>query len=95
MDTPEAKAAYRQRAGLCELTNARMRNLGMDQFLVRGIEKVTCVALTTGLAMNLVAHAAKRSRSAPSKVGSFRSVAISRISSDRQRDLSVILSPAG
>lgn len=59
METPEVKAAYRQRAGLCELTNARMRNLGMDQFLVRGIEKVTCVALMTGLAMNLVAHATK------------------------------------
>jgi len=59
METADAKAMYRQRAGLCELTNAHMRNLGMDRFLVRGIRKVTCVALMTALAMNLVSHAAK------------------------------------
>jgi transposase len=59
METPEAKAMYRQRAGLCELTNAHMRNYGMDRFLVRGIGKVSCVALMTALAMNLVSHAAK------------------------------------
>ena len=59
METPEAKQAYRQRAGLCELTNARMKSFGMERFLVRGIGKVTCVALMTALALNIVAHGAK------------------------------------
>lgn len=57
METAEAKETYRQRAGRCELTNARLRNLGMERFLVRGIGKVTCVALMSALAQNLVAHA--------------------------------------
>ena len=57
MESAEAKQTYRQRAGLCELTNAHLRNLGMERFLVRGIGKVTCVALMSALALNLIAHA--------------------------------------
>ena len=58
MDTPEAKRVYRSRAGLCELSNAHLKcHRGLDQVLVRGLAKVTCVALLGALAQNLLAHA--------------------------------------
>jgi transposase len=59
MDTDEAKRLYRARAGLCELPNAHLKcHHGVAQVLVRGIEKVSCVALLAALASNLLAHAA-------------------------------------
>jgi transposase len=58
MDTDEAKRLYRARASLCELVNARGRALGLDQFLVRGLRKVTNVVLLTVIASNLLQHAA-------------------------------------
>lgn len=58
MQTVEAKETYRQRAGLSELTNAHLRKNGMERFLVRGIGKVTCVALMSALALNIIAHGA-------------------------------------
>lgn len=58
MQTEEAKKTYRARAGLCELQNARLKTrFAMAQLLVRGIDKVTCVALMAGLSMNLITHA--------------------------------------
>ena len=58
MQTDEARTLYRARASLCELTNAHQRTLqGLDQFLVRGISKVTCVALLGAIASNLLQHA--------------------------------------
>ena len=58
METPEAKELYRARAGLAELPNAHFKSrLGLGQFLVRGLENVTSVALLTGLAFNLLSHA--------------------------------------
>ena len=58
METPDAKELYRARAGLAELPNAHFKNrLGLGQFLVRGLENVTSVALLTGLAFNLLSHA--------------------------------------
>lgn len=58
METGEAKQVYRARASLCELTNARLRtHQGLDRFLVRGLEKVTCVALLGAIASNLLQHA--------------------------------------
>ena len=49
---------YRARAGLCELPNAHLKcHHGMDQVLIRGLEKVTCVALLGILTSNLLAHA--------------------------------------
>jgi transposase len=60
MKTDEAKTAYRARAALCELSNAHLKHHhGVAQVLVRGLAKVTCVALLDGLAQNLVQHAAK------------------------------------
>jgi transposase len=55
METAEAKEHYRARASLCELNNAHQkRHHGIDQFLVRGIGKVTCVILLSALATNLM-----------------------------------------
>ena len=59
MQTEEAKEALRARASLCELPNAHFkRRLGLGHLLVRGLAKVTCVALLTALAANILAHAA-------------------------------------
>jgi transposase len=58
MATDEAKRAYRARAGLCELPNAHLKcHHGMAQVLVRGLAKVSCVALLGALVSNLLAHA--------------------------------------
>jgi transposase len=59
MQTPEAKTLYRARASLCELMNAHLRTLhGVDQFLVRGTAKITCVVLLGAIASNILQHAA-------------------------------------
>jgi len=59
METDEAKQLYRARASLCELMNAHLRrHHGVDYFLVRGLAKVTCVALFSAIASNLLQHAA-------------------------------------
>jgi transposase len=59
MKSERGKELYRARAGLCELPNAHLKSrLGLGQFLVRGLPKVTCVALFAALSANLVAHAA-------------------------------------
>lgn len=59
MNTDEAKRAYRARAGLCELSNAHLKaHHGTASVLVRGLAKVTCVALLGAVAANIVAHAA-------------------------------------
>jgi transposase len=55
MKTDEAKALYRARAGLCELPNANLKtHQGVNQVLVRSLEKITCVALLAGLAANVM-----------------------------------------
>ena len=59
METDEAKKLYRARASLCELMNAHLRtHHGVDHFLVRGLAKVTCVALLGAITSNLLQHAA-------------------------------------
>lgn len=58
MMTDEAKRAYRSRAGLCELSNAHLKeHHGTASVLVRGLAKVTCVALLGAVAANILAHA--------------------------------------
>jgi transposase len=58
MHTEDAQDLYRARAGLCELMNAHLRSHhGVNQFLVRGLGKVTCVALLAAVASNLLQHA--------------------------------------
>ncbi len=59
MQTDDVKRTYRARAALCELSNAQLKcHHGAAQVLVRGIAKVTCVALLAALTSNLLAHAA-------------------------------------
>jgi transposase len=58
MTTDEAKRVYRARAALCELSNAHLKcHHGTASVLVRGLEKVTCVALLGAIAANVLAHA--------------------------------------
>jgi len=55
----DAKETYRACAGLCELPNAHLeQHHGVAQLLVRGLEKVTCLALLAVLSQNIVQHAA-------------------------------------
>ena len=52
MGTEEAKTTYKRRAQTAEWANARVRNWGLDQVVVRGLEKVRSVALLFALAHN-------------------------------------------
>lgn len=54
MNTDEAKKLYKERAATAEYSNAQARNRGMQQFLVRGLEKTRCVALLYALTHNLM-----------------------------------------
>lgn len=57
MQTNEAKEVYRARASLCELPNANLKcHQGLSQLLVRGLQKVTSVALLAALSANIVQH---------------------------------------
>ena len=59
MTTDEAKETYRARASLCELPNAHLKqHQGIGQVIVRGLGKVTCVAMLAALSANLIQHAA-------------------------------------
>jgi transposase len=53
MGTEEAKRIYRERASSIECVNAQMRNRGLRQFPVRGLQKVRAVTLWFALAHNL------------------------------------------
>lgn len=60
METEEAQRLYRARAGLVELTNAHVKEqLGLDHVLVRGLAKVTCVALLGSLTFNILQNATR------------------------------------
>jgi transposase len=52
MGTEPAKAVYRQRASTAECVNAQARNRGLIRLLVRGLRKVTAVALWFAIAHN-------------------------------------------
>jgi transposase len=59
MQTERAKELYRARAGLCEWTNAHFAGrFGLRQFLVRSLEKTTCVALLAAITSNPTQHLA-------------------------------------
>jgi transposase len=59
METDEAKKLYRARAGLVELANAHQKSHhGIEQVLVRGISKITCVILLHAIASNILQHGA-------------------------------------
>jgi hypothetical protein len=54
MGTPEAKVVYRLRAQTAEWANAGLRNRGLYQVTVRGVQKVLAVVLLHALAHNLL-----------------------------------------
>ncbi len=54
MATDEAKAIYQRRGSLAEWANAQLRNKGMSQFTVRGLPKVTAVAVLLVVTQNLL-----------------------------------------
>jgi transposase len=54
MGTIEAKTIYKERASTAECVNATARNRGLQQFSVRGIEKVTSVMLIFAITHNLI-----------------------------------------
>lgn len=54
MATEEAKAIYKGRGALAEWANAQVRQLGVSQFTVRGLAKVTTVMLLVAVAHNLL-----------------------------------------
>lgn len=55
MASPEAKAIYKERAATSETINADLKTWrGLDRLNVRGITKVTCIALWAALAYNLM-----------------------------------------
>lgn len=53
METKEGKEIYKKRAETAEYVNALARNRGMQQFVVRGLNKVKNVALMFALAHNM------------------------------------------
>ena len=53
MNTDAAKTLYRLRAGTIECINALARNRGLQQFRVRGPDKVRAVLLWFAVAHNL------------------------------------------
>jgi transposase len=54
MGEDEAKQIYKQRAATAECANAQVRNRGLTQFLVRGVEKAKATALWHALTHNMV-----------------------------------------
>ena len=62
MATNEAKEIYKDRASTAECVNAIARNRGLQQFGVRGLEKVRAAVLWYVLAHNMVRAAALRTQ---------------------------------
>jgi transposase len=69
MKTDEAKHIYKERASTSETINADLRCYrGLSPFLVRGLDKVLCVALWSALAYNLMHFGAKLLECAAARV---------------------------
>jgi transposase len=59
MGTDDGKATYRQRGGIAEWTNAQLRfRHGLQRFTVRGLDRVTSVALLLAVTHNLLRYLA-------------------------------------
>lgn len=54
MEKDEAKVIYRERASTAECVNALAKNRGLLNFLVRGLQKVQCVALLFAITHNVL-----------------------------------------
>ena len=64
MGDPTTALLYRRRAR-CELVHARLRNLGLDRLLVRGVAKVQAWMAGFALATNILAEARLRRQALP------------------------------
>ena len=64
MGEEATKEIYQRRASTAEWVNARARNMGMRQFLVRGLEMVKAAAVLFALASNMVQTFALRAATA-------------------------------
>lgn len=53
MSTEEAQSIYKKRAETSEFVNAQSRNRGLQQFMVRTLPKVKCVALIYAIVQNM------------------------------------------
>jgi transposase len=60
MGTPEAKEIYKERAATAECVNAQARNRGLQQFTVRGLQKVKAIATWFAIAQNMARSFALR-----------------------------------
>jgi transposase len=60
MGTVEAQQIYRERAAAAECVNAQARNRGLQQFRVRGLNKIRTIALWYALAHNVLRMGALR-----------------------------------
>jgi hypothetical protein len=60
MGTDEAQQIYRERAATAECVNAQARNRGLQQFRVRGLNKIRTIALWYVLAHNVLRAGALR-----------------------------------
>lgn len=56
MNTEEAQVIYKNRSSTAEFVNATSKNKGMREFLVRGLNKVTSMALMYAIAHNMVVY---------------------------------------
>jgi transposase len=74
MGEPEAKEIYRLRASTAECVNAIARNRGLQQFRVRGLDRVRTVVLWYALAHNLMRGAALRTRATEAAAAADRGV---------------------
>jgi hypothetical protein len=54
MQEEESQVIYRERASTAECVNAIAKNRGLQQFLVRGLEKVKCIALLFAITHNVM-----------------------------------------
>jgi hypothetical protein len=66
MGTDEAKTIYKERASTAECVNALARQRGLQQFRVRGLDKVRTIAVWFAIAHNLRRWAALRAEVAAS-----------------------------
>lgn len=64
MGTDEYKNIYKERAATAELVNAHARNRNLQQFTVRGLNKVKCVGIWYALAHNLMRALSLRAKAA-------------------------------
>ncbi len=75
MGKPESKEIYKKRAATAEYSNAQARNHGLQQFVVRGTEKVKVIATWYALALNLIRGTALRAAAAVTAMGEVRAAA--------------------